>query len=225
MPEPFHRVERRAWLCLLPLLATALFYTLPDSLQGLTIVQLVPQLVAYVALVVWALANGDVVRRLWLDPAGFLTGLHWGLPTGIVLGTFNVWVIRWVVPGIGGDIRFLQDTPHAQLPLAVMVPWFILCIAVFVEVNFRGFLLGRVQILLQARGWEPSAALAILVSALAFSFDPFMVGTFRHLHWIAVWDGMVWGVLLLRTQSLYVPIVAHAIEVIVMYSALKAAFA
>jgi thiamine transporter ThiT len=64
--------------------------------------------------------------------------------------------------------------------------------------------------------------LAIGASALAFSFDPFMVITFRHLHWIAVWDGLVWGLLWVRLRNLYVPIVAHAIEVMVTYSVIRA---
>jgi hypothetical protein len=56
-----------------------------------------------------------------------------------------------------------------------------------------------------------------------FSFDPFMTQTFRDLHWIAVWDGAVWGACWIATRNLYVPIVAHAVEVIVMYSAVRAA--
>ena len=49
------------------------------------------------------------------------------------------------------------------------------------------------------------------------------VATFRHLHWIAVWDGLVWGAVRLKTGNLYIPIVAHAVEVMVMYSAVRAA--
>jgi membrane protease YdiL (CAAX protease family) len=60
-----------------------------------------------------------------------------------------------------------------------------------------------------------------VISALAFSFDPFMVGTFRHLHWIAVWDGIVWGMMWVRRRNLYATIAAHAVEVMVMYSSLK----
>jgi thiamine transporter ThiT len=63
--------------------------------------------------------------------------------------------------------------------------------------------------------------LALVTSALVFAFDPFMVVTFRHLHWIAVWDGLIWGFFWLLTRNLYVPIVAHAVEVIVVYSAVR----
>jgi len=66
-----------------------------------------------------------------------------------------------------------------------------------------------------------ASASAVGISALAFSFDPFMVATFRGLHWIAVWDGMVWGMMWVRRRNLYATIVAHAVEVMVMYSVLK----
>ncbi|MBH0204264.1 MAG: hypothetical protein HP498_00270 [Nitrospira sp.] len=60
-------------------------------------------------------------------------------------------------------------------------------------------------------------------TTLLFAFDPFMVHTFQHLHWIAVWDGLIWGAIRLRTGNLYTTIVAHAIEVLIMYSAVKMA--
>jgi thiamine transporter ThiT len=65
--------------------------------------------------------------------------------------------------------------------------------------------------------------LALVISTLAFAFDPFMVNTFRHLHWIAIWDGLIWGTILLRSGNLWITIVAHAVEVIVMYVAVRAA--
>jgi membrane protease YdiL (CAAX protease family) len=49
-----------------------------------------------------------------------------------------------------------------------------------------------------------------------------MVNTFQHLHWIALWDGLIWGIIWLKTKNLYATIVAHAIEVMVMYCALRA---
>jgi thiamine transporter ThiT len=96
-----------------------------------------------------------------------------------------------------------------------------------VEVNFRGFLLGRLAAL-ESGLWRSSslrrlAPLALLTSAMVFAFDPFMVVTFRQLHWIAVWDGLIWGLLWLLTRNLYVTIVAHAVEVIVVYSAVRSA--
>jgi len=96
-----------------------------------------------------------------------------------------------------------------------------------VEINFRGFLLGRLVALesgfLKLPSIQRLSPAALLTSALVFSFDPFMVNTFQHLHWIAVWDGLIWGLIWLQTRNLYATVVAHAIEVIVVYSAVRAA--
>jgi membrane protease YdiL (CAAX protease family) len=50
-----------------------------------------------------------------------------------------------------------------------------------------------------------------------------MVNTFQHLHWIAVWDGLVWGAMWVRTRNLFITIIAHAVEVILMYCAVRVA--
>lgn len=215
--------ERSAWLAGLPILATVLFHLLPSHLQGYRTLQFLPQAVAYAALAAWSTCNTSIIERLGLPRARLGQGLRWGIPTGLLLGTANVAVILLVVPRLGHDITFLLGTPHAQIPPAVMLPWFIVLIALFIEVNFRGFLLGRLLALGERlRLTGPAATgLAVGVSALAFSFDPFMVITFRHLHWIALWDGLVWGLLWVRLRNLYVPIVAHAVEVMVMYSVIR----
>ena len=111
------------------------------------------------------------------------------------------------------------------MPVFIMLPWAILLIAIGVELNFRGFLLGRLMALSQ-RSWfsdypRLGSAAAIAISAFIFSFDPFMITTFKHLHWIAVWDGLVWGMMWVRLRNLHATITAHAVEVMVMYSALK----
>ena len=147
--------------------------------------------------------------------------------TGLLLGGVNVLVILRLVPYLGSDITFLTHTPHAQLPMVVMVPWFITGIALFVEFNFRGFLLGRL-VSLESSIWRPAwlrnlSPVALLTSALVFSFDPFMVKTFQDLHWIAVGDGLIWGLIWLRTRNLYATIVAHAVEVVLVYSAVRSA--
>jgi membrane protease YdiL (CAAX protease family) len=134
-------------------------------------------------------------------------------------------VILSAYPHLGYDISFLKTTLHGRLPLLVMIPWFICSIALLVELNFRGFLLGRLATL-ESGLWKSCLAqrlspLALIASALIFAFDPFMVNTFHHLHWIAVWDGLIWGAIWLRARNLYITIVAHAIEVIVMYSAVR----
>ena len=145
--------------------------------------------------------------------------------TGLLLGCFNSFVILLVLPWLGWDITFLTQTPHARVPVMVMVPWCIAVIAIVVEINFRGFLLGRLAAL--ESGLWPQPALkqlspaALLTSALVFATDPFMVNTFKQLHWIALWDGLIWAVLWIRTRNLFATIVAHAIEVIIVYSAVR----
>ena len=134
-------------------------------------------------------------------------------------------MILSVYPHLGYDISFLKTTPHGRLPLLAMVPWFICGIAIFVELNFRGFLLGRLAAL-ESGLWRSGLAqrfspLALITCALLFAFDPFMVNTFQHLHWIALWDGLIWGIIWLRTGNLYITIVAHAVEVSVMYSVVR----
>jgi membrane protease YdiL (CAAX protease family) len=231
-PEPDRLVHAPAaeWgpaLALLPLAATLAYYVLPASLQAQTSVQFAPQLLAYVALFLWASRNSAVRFRLGLDRAQVRTGLRQGLITGLALGSLNTGVILAGVPFLGYDITFLRHTPHGLLPLFVMIPWMIGIIAFFVELNFRGFILGRLAAL-ECRLWKSGAAsrfspLALLTTTLLFAFDPFMVHTFQHLHWIAVWDGLIWGAIRLRTGNLYTTIVAHAVEVLIMYSAVKMA--
>ncbi|MCC6139125.1 MAG: CPBP family intramembrane metalloprotease [Nitrospira sp.] len=224
---PSRTHERGAALALLPVAATLLFYFLPLSLREQSLVQFAPQILAYLALALWAAYNRPLLPLLGLPPQGLTSGFRQGLAIGLGLGCLNTILILSVTPAIGFDIAFLKNTPHAQIPLFIMLPWAISGIALFVEVNFRGFLLGRLA-RLESPLWQSSrlrrlSPLALLASALAFSFDPFMVATFQYLHWIAIWDGLVWGVVRLRTNNLYIPIVAHAVEVMVMYSAVRAA--
>ena len=230
-PEPGPRAaptqaeERGAALALLPTAATFGFYAVPASLQEQTLVLFAPQIIAYLALGFWAAYNRDIVSRLGLEKRNVRNGLRWGLLTGLLLGCLNTFVILSVYPHLGYDISFLKTTPHGRLPLLVMAPWFICGIALFVELNFRGFLLGRLAAL-ESRLWRSGLArrfspFALITCALLFAFDPFMVNTFQHLHWIALWDGFIWGIIYLRTRNLYITIVAHAVEVIVMYSAVR----
>ena len=205
--------------------STVLYYAVPRRLQSYTPIQFVPQLFGYLGLLFWAIGNSRISERLGLARTQIGQGLRWGIITGLILGCLNVSVIVWLVPWLGGDIFFLRETPHGRIPVALMLPWLIILIAVGVELNFRGFLLGRLLVLRSGTplGTQTTTGqvLAVGASALTFAFDPFMVATFRHLHWIAVWDGIVWGMLWLRLRNLYAPIAAHAVEVIVMYSIIK----
>jgi membrane protease YdiL (CAAX protease family) len=224
---PAQAKEWGAALALLPFTATLGFYALPASLQEQTAVLFMPQIVAYLAFGLWAARNGNIVSRLGLEKRNFRDGVRWGLLTGLLLGCLNTFAILFVYPHLSYDIDFLKVTPHGRLPFLVMVPWFICGIAFFVELNFRGFLLGRLTAL-ESRLWRSGmgqrfSPLALIASALIFAFDPFMVNTFQYLHWIAVWDGLIWGVIYLRTRNLYITIVAHAVEVMAMYSSVRMA--
>jgi len=218
--------ERGAALALLPIAATIDYYALPDWLQQQPLVQFAPQLIGYLAFALWAAHNHPVLQRVGLETPLWRQGVPLGVLTGLVLGCVNSLVILRVLPGRGWDITFLTDTPHAHVPVLIMVPWFISVIAVAVEVNFRGFLLGRLAALESTIWrWTPLRRLSpivVVVSAMVFAFDPFMVSTFRHLHWIALWDGLCWALIWVCTRNLYATIVAHAIEVILVYSAVRA---
>ena len=184
--------ERLSWLAWLPIVSTLLFYGLPGSVQQYGLVQFLPQILAYVGIGIWARHNTRLFHRFGLAPTRLWGGIGWGCLTGLLLGICNTIVILWLVPALGGGISFLKQTPHAQVPTFLMVPWVILFIAVVVEFNFRGFLLGRLAALwthsvdpqpMSIQGQEqlkvsPGLVAAIGMSSLVFAFDPFMVATF-----------------------------------------------
>ena len=226
-PGPGHVSNVRAALPLFSIGTTFGYYWLPSSLREELLVQFSPQLLAYLAMGLWASRTSLVSVQLGLEKAKVRHGLKWGLIIGLLLGCLNTFVILSIYPSLGYDITFLKQTPHGRLPVLLMVPWFICGIALFVEVNFRGFLLGRLAELESTWCGTNSnrrlSPLALITSTLTFAFDPFMENTFRYLHWIALWDGLIWGAIWLQTRNLWITIVAHAVEVIVMYSAVKAA--
>lgn len=147
-PEPHrlvhrHVVQAGAALALLPIGATLGYYALPASLQDHLLLQFTPQLLAYLAMGIWASRTADLSTDLGLERTKIIAGLNWGLLIGLTLGGLNTFVILSIYPSLGYDITFLKQTPHGRLPVLLMVPWFICGIAFFVEINFRGFLLGR----------------------------------------------------------------------------------
>ncbi len=229
-PRSVQADERATWLAFIPICLTGFFYLLPSSAQQNLLLQFLPQLAGYGALVIWWQSNTDTLTALGLSRGSLNQGIVWGISTGCVLGVVNSTVILWMVPMLGGDILFLTDTPHAKVPPFVMIPWFIVLIAVGVELNFRGFLLGRLESFCcqwmstsSANGLRLCSLVAMLISALVFAFDPFMVMTFRHLHWIALWDGLIWAALFLRWRNLVTVIMAHAIEVMILYLSVRVA--
>ncbi len=226
-----HRQEQRTWLAFFPVVATCVFYFLPESLQIQTFVQFLPQLVGYLGLAFWIGYNTSITQRLGLSTVLTAKGIRLGAVIGVVLGACNSIVILWAAPEMGYDIAFLKETPHAKVPIIMMVPWLIIAIAIGVELNFRGFILGRLMTLAntgklghreaKSRRWSWESRAAIGCSALVFAFDPFLVNTFKHLHWIAVWDGVIWGWMFSKTRTLYATITAHAVEVVIMYLCVK----
>jgi hypothetical protein len=60
------RPERAAWLVCVPLLATALYYTLPAALQQNPWLIFSPQLAAYAALLMGWMAWNRTVRASWI---------------------------------------------------------------------------------------------------------------------------------------------------------------
>ncbi len=225
--------EKWTLLVFLPILGSLLFYLLPDALQQYPTIQFLPQVLAYIGLGMWASVNRNLPLRLGVQTNQLKNGIQLGCMVGIVLGISNTAIILKGIPALRGDITFLAQTPHAQVPTAIMLPWMIVAIATAVELNFRGFLLGRLMALfsyLTSRlEFSPEISqslaqtLAIITSAFLFAFDPFMVATFQHLHWIAVWDGIIWAWMWVRFRNLYATIVAHAIEVIILYTCVKIA--
>src|SRR5215813_13701585 len=122
-PPHTQAVEWGSALALLPLAATAGYYFLPATLQERTLVQFIPQFLAYVTLGLWASQNQTVWFRLGLDLADFRDSLRWGFTTGLLLGGLNTFVILSIYPSLGYDITFLKVTPHGRLPVLLMVPW------------------------------------------------------------------------------------------------------
>jgi membrane protease YdiL (CAAX protease family) len=202
-----------------PLGATALYYFLPDAIRRNPWIIFAPQIAAYAMLAIWCFQNRSWRERLWLKPQRLLIAVRWGIAVGLFMGTLNLVLILVFIPHFGGDITFLRETPHAQAPLWLMFPLGITAIAILVELNFRGFQMGRLLALFGSS--RAAQAAAVTLSAIAFAWDPFMVNVFRSLHWIALVDGLIWGVLLLRTQSLYATMAAHTVEVWILYAGIK----
>jgi len=215
--------ERWSSLAIIPILLTLGYFVWTPFPRGSVWPAMIPQLSGYLCLAAWIVINGHASSRLWIVKRNLKKSLIYGALTGILTGLINLWVIVKLTPMLGASFDFLRSTPHARMPFLFMVPWGIAGIAFFVEINFRGYLLGRLLVLLGDRGFAPAAA--VTLSALVFSLDPYMTTVFRGYHWLALSDGVVWGVLLLRTRNLFSTITAHAVEVVLVYTVLRIFYA
>jgi membrane protease YdiL (CAAX protease family) len=182
-----------------------------------------PILLTLLCLICWWRWNGGSLHQLRLRKEGVGEAVRVGAVAGAALALFNLFVILKLTIWLGYSYDFLQLTPHADLPFWLMFPFGILIIAFIIEVLFRGWMLGRLWVLMEnIRG---GAALSIFLSALFFSFDPFMVIYFKGYHWLALSDGLVWGGLLFKTRNLASTIAAHTVEVWIIYFILKTFYA
>ena len=135
--------ERGAALVLCPVAALFPFIVLPIDSPAATALSVSPPTQRICS----SIAVGQAQQRIRSAPRPHPDTLSAGPSLGTrrwsLLGSINALVILYLVPHLGGDYRFLADTPHAKIPMWIMLPWFIGFIAVMVELNFRGFQLGR----------------------------------------------------------------------------------
>lgn len=214
--------ERLIFVSLFPV-AAALVYYFFFFPSALLLSVFFPLITAIFSLFLWLGVNSGGAEKLLLQKKKAKEAVAKGACVGIVLGLTNLFVILKLSPWLGYSPDFLRETPHAAFPFWVMFPFGILLIGFMVETIFRGWILGRLFVM--TRGIRGGEALSILLSALFFSFDPFMVIYFKGYHWLALMDGLVWGGLLLKTGNLFSTITAHTIEVWILYFILKVFYA
>lgn len=207
---------------LIPLSATFFYYIFLFPSDRLLHVFL-PLVLSSFALAAWLIQNSDRSEKLYLCRKGWREAISKGMAFGIVLGFSNLLVITRISPWLGYSNEFLRETPHAGFPLWAMFPFGILAVSFIVELLFRGWILGRLLRLFRAK--RGGASWAMLLSALYFSFDPFMVLYFKGYHWLALTDGIIWAGLLLKTENLFSTISAHTVEVWIVYLVLKVFYA
>lgn len=208
-------MERSNWLVFIPIAANIIYYLLPIKTTNI-ILLFSPQLISYLMMISWAWINGRTgIKISWHNYKGFF---GYGVIAGLFTGITNLFFILKVTEWLGLSYELLRETPHARIPPLLMMPLGIILISAFVEVNFRGFIMNRLLSVL-GKG-RRGAYSAIALSAIVFSHDPFMLHFFRLFHWLALFDGVIWGYLFYRTGDILGPITAHSICVMIVYTIL-----
>ncbi|MEK7871862.1 MAG: CPBP family intramembrane glutamic endopeptidase, partial [Nitrospirota bacterium] len=208
--------ERCNWLVFIPILANILYYLFPPK-ETNTIFLFFPQILSYVMMILWSCINNK--SNIRINPANHKVSIIYGFTAGLITGATDLFFILKVTGWLGQDYEFLRETPHSKIPFLLMMPFGIILISALVEANFRGFILGR--LLIFSGKSKMGAAGAILVSALIFSCDPFMLHFFKIFSWLALFDGIIWGYLYYRTGNILGPIAAHSVCVMIVYTVLK----
>lgn len=207
--------DRYNWLVFIPVAANILYYLFPAKETSLFLL-FTPQLLSYSLITSWLWINGRTgVRISWHN---YKEPFRYGVIAGLFTGITNLFFIIKISGWLGQSYEFLRETPHAKIPSFLMMPLGIILVSAFVEINFRGFILNK--LLAVFGNGKKGAYLAIALSAIVFSYDPFMLHYFKLYHWLALFDGIIWGYLFYRTGSILGPIAAHSICVIIVYTIL-----
>lgn len=204
------------WLVFIPILANIPYYLFPPK-ETNTIFLFFPQILSYVMMILWSCINKK--SNIRINPANYKASIIYGFAAGLITGATNLFFILKVTGWLGQDYEFLRETPHAKIPFLLMMPFGIIMVSAFVEINFRGFILNRLLVIFG--NGKIGAYLAIALSSVVFSYDPFMLYYFKLFHWLALFDGLIWGYLYYRTGNILGPITAHSICVMIVYTVLK----
>lgn len=208
--------ERCNWLVFIPILANIIFYLYPAE-KANTISLFFPQILSYLMMILWSRINRKSNIRINLT--NYKASIIYGVAAGLITGGMNLFFILKVTGWLGQDYEFLRETPHAKTPFLLMMPFGIILISALVETNFRGFIMNRFLTIFGNSSGGIYAAIAI--SSIVFATDPFMLYYFKLFAWLALFDGIIWGYLFYRTGSIFGPISAHSVCVVIVYTILK----